>query len=63
MTAGHATDAFSPDATGHWGQYGGRFVPEALVAALDEEVRRRMQAALDELSVGRIPLLGRLREP
>ncbi len=28
---GHA-----PDATGHWGQFGGRFVPEALVAALDE---------------------------
>jgi tryptophan synthase beta chain len=25
-----------PDAQGHFGQYGGRFVPEALVAALDE---------------------------
>ena len=25
-----------PDARGHFGQYGGRFVPEALVAALDE---------------------------
>jgi hypothetical protein len=25
-----------PDATGHFGPYGGRFVPEALVAALDE---------------------------
>ena len=25
-----------PDAGGHFGQYGGRFVPEALVAALDE---------------------------
>jgi len=25
-----------PDATGHFGTYGGRFVPEALVAALDE---------------------------
>jgi tryptophan synthase beta chain len=25
-----------PDASGHFGQYGGRFVPEALVAALDE---------------------------
>jgi tryptophan synthase beta chain len=25
-----------PDATGHFGVYGGRFVPEALVAALDE---------------------------
>jgi tryptophan synthase beta chain len=26
----------SPDARGHFGAYGGRFVPEALVAALDE---------------------------
>ena len=25
-----------PDATGHYGPYGGRFVPEALMAALDE---------------------------
>ena len=25
-----------PDATGHFGVFGGRFVPEALVAALDE---------------------------
>ena len=25
-----------PDATGHFGAYGGRFVPEALVAAIDE---------------------------
>src|SRR4051794_41818477 len=25
-----------PDATGHFGIFGGRFVPEALVAALDE---------------------------
>ena len=33
-----------PDAAGHFGPYGGRFVPEALVAALDEldrGVRRR----------------------
>jgi tryptophan synthase beta chain len=28
--------AFEPDQSGHWGRYGGRFVPEALVAALDE---------------------------
>ncbi len=32
MTADPAT----PDATGHFGQFGGRFVPEALVAAIDE---------------------------
>jgi tryptophan synthase beta chain len=24
-----------PDASGHFGPYGGRFVPEALIAALD----------------------------
>jgi tryptophan synthase beta chain len=29
-------DAVVPDATGHFGQYGGRFVPEALVAAIDD---------------------------
>ncbi len=28
--------ATTPDATGHFGEFGGRFVPEALVAALDE---------------------------
>ncbi|MEP6642803.1 MAG: tryptophan synthase subunit beta, partial [Gaiellales bacterium] len=26
----------TPDATGHFGQFGGRFVPEALIAAIDE---------------------------
>jgi len=29
-------DLSSPDRTGHFGPYGGRFVPEALIAALDE---------------------------
>jgi tryptophan synthase beta chain len=35
-----------PDSTGHFGPYGGRFVPEALVAALDEldEAFRQAQA-------------------
>jgi tryptophan synthase beta chain len=32
-----------PDASGHYGPYGGRFVPEALIAALDE-----LAAAYDE---------------
>jgi tryptophan synthase beta chain len=35
----HALSAYSatiPDSTGHFGEFGGRFVPEALVAALDE---------------------------
>ena len=29
-----------PDATGHFGPYGGRFVPETLIHALDELTRR-----------------------
>ena len=28
-----------PDATGHFGSFGGRFAPEALMAALDELTR------------------------
>jgi tryptophan synthase beta chain len=43
-----------PDARGHFGRYGGRFVPEALVAALDElavafEKARTDRDFLDEL--------------
>jgi len=37
MTDVHAPfSAVQPDATGHFGPYGGRFVPEALVAAIDD---------------------------
>ncbi|HVE99507.1 MAG TPA: tryptophan synthase subunit beta [Mycobacteriales bacterium] len=36
MTAVDPAVATGPDAAGHFGPYGGRFVPEALVAALDE---------------------------
>jgi tryptophan synthase beta chain len=36
MAAAAESLASSPDRTGHFGPYGGRFVPEALVAALDE---------------------------
>ena len=32
--------ATQPDATGHFGPYGGRFVPETLVPALEEDARR-----------------------
>ena len=46
-----------PDGTGHFGSYGGRFVPETLIPALDELVReyakaradRRFRAELDGL--------------
>src|SRR4030095_17019978 len=42
--------AFSqPDALGHWGKYGGRFVPETLMAPL-EELTRAFLAAKDDQS-------------
>jgi tryptophan synthase beta chain len=37
----------SPDPTGHFGPYGGRFVPEALVAALDELTEAFTTAQVD----------------
>jgi tryptophan synthase beta chain len=36
-----------PDAAGHFGRYGGRFVPEALVAALDELAAAYLAARSD----------------
>ena len=36
-----------PDATGHFGPYGGRFVPETLVVALDELTREYERAQAD----------------
>lgn len=38
----------APDATGHFGPYGGRFVPETLVHALDELEREYERAQADE---------------
>jgi tryptophan synthase beta chain len=40
-------EGFDPDETGHWGRFGGRFVPEALVAALDELNEAFRQARID----------------
>ncbi len=37
-----------PDASGHWGPYGGRFVPETLVAPLDELLHNYSEARIDE---------------
>ncbi|HTE72123.1 MAG TPA: tryptophan synthase subunit beta [Actinomycetes bacterium] len=39
---------FGPDPRGHFGPYGGRFVPEALVAALDELTAAYEKARTDE---------------
>ena len=35
--------------TGHFGEYGGRFVPEALVAALDQLENAYLDASNDPL--------------
>jgi len=53
------TEAVLPDLTGHFGKFGGRFVPEALMAALDEitdafgkaKVDPEFQAQLNDLLV------------
>ncbi|MEO7980090.1 MAG: tryptophan synthase subunit beta, partial [Sporichthyaceae bacterium] len=45
MTSQHSD---VPDATGHFGPYGGRFVPEALVAALDQLTAAYEKARHDE---------------
>jgi tryptophan synthase beta chain len=37
-----------PDEQGHWGRYGGRFVPETLVAPLDELTSSYLKARGDE---------------
>ena len=39
--------AAQPDAAGHFGPYGGRFVPEALVAALDQLAAAHLEAQSD----------------
>src|SRR4051812_42170307 len=48
------TSTIQPDALGHWGRYGGRFVPETLMAPLEEltaayEAARADQSFHDEL--------------
>ncbi|HEU4676573.1 MAG TPA: tryptophan synthase subunit beta [Motilibacteraceae bacterium] len=50
MTGGPArwqAGASQPDATGHFGPYGGRFVPEALMAALDQLEKAYTDAVAD----------------
>jgi len=47
----------SPDATGHFGPYGGRFVPEALVAALDELTAAHLAAKSDPVFLAELDRL------
>jgi tryptophan synthase beta chain len=48
-----------PDATGHFGRYGGRFVPEALVAALDELAAEYAKARVDPVFTAELERLNR----
>ena len=47
LTAGQAGPGQVPDATGHFGNYGGRFAPEALMAALAELTTQYLAARAD----------------
>jgi len=47
MTSTTGQAAVQPDATGHFGRFGGRFMPEALIAPLDELERAWHEATGD----------------
>ena len=49
----------NPDASGHWGEFGGRFVPEALIAALDELEAAHTAALADPAFTAELEKLGR----
>ncbi len=60
MTAtAHGVGLHGPDASGHFGPYGGRFVPEALVAALDELAEAFHAARTDPAFVAELDHLQR----
>jgi tryptophan synthase beta chain len=50
-------DAAGPDQHGHWGPYGGRFVPEALMAALDQLTAAYSEARVDPEFTGELDRL------
>jgi tryptophan synthase beta chain len=50
-------EAALPDASGHFGPYGGKFVPEALMAALDELATAYAQARVDPEFTGELDRL------
>ncbi|TCO56598.1 tryptophan synthase subunit beta [Actinocrispum wychmicini] len=47
QVTGHEHDEHDPDARGYFGAYGGRFIPEALIPALDELSAEYDKARLD----------------
>ncbi|HXV93129.1 MAG TPA: tryptophan synthase subunit beta [Pseudonocardia sp.] len=54
-----APSGHEPDERGHFGRYGGRFVPEALIAALDELTAYYEKARLDPEFLGELDRLHR----
>ena len=48
----------TPDDTGHFGEFGGRFVPEALMAALDEIDDAFRKAIVDPGFLAAFQLIG-----
>jgi tryptophan synthase beta chain len=52
-------DPAAPHRTGRFGDYGGRFVPEALVAALEQLDEERLKAAVDPAFQGELDRLHR----
>ncbi len=53
MTSMHETHT-GPDAAGHWGRFGGRFMPEALIAPLDELEQAWREAMADPSFTGEL---------
>jgi tryptophan synthase beta chain len=60
MTTHAERSTLTPDGTGHFGDFGGRFMPEALMAALDELTVAWQDAMADPAFVGEFETL--LRE-
>ena len=52
MTAPFMITKSEPDEHGHWGKFGGRYVPETLVAPLDELTNEFMRAREDSEFLG-----------
>jgi len=53
------TTGHEPDHRGHWGPFGGRFVPEALMAVVDEVTDAYAKARADETYLGELDRLQR----
>ena len=62
--ASHAASGPVPDPAGHFGRFGGRFAPEALLSALDELTAAYAAAKADPAFTGRARrAAARLRRP